>query len=233
MTEKESLLAQNQELFVVEKLLSEKAITLSELEMILPAFFHVNSMEDSSLIYCSKKGCDFLGLDREEIMPYSAEQLASIVTTDTLNHITPRFVEFYEEQDFYKVFSAFQQIKRKGKEGYEWIYTTTKIYKRLEAPISLSIPIAQMGQINQQLTGLLEDNLFIKKNYQRFASLTKQERAILKLVVSGEKRQTIADKLFISVHTYDTHRKNIRQKLETKSISELIRYAQAFGILEE
>ena len=90
-----------------------------------------------------------------------------------------------------------------------------------------------MGQLSQQLTGLLDDNLFIKKNYQKFASLTKQEREILKLIVSGHKRKDIADQLFISVHTYDTHRKHIRQKLAVKSLSELIRYAHAFGLLEE
>jgi len=233
MTETESLLAQKQELFILEKMLTNKQLTLSEIELVLPALFHVNSMKDSSLVYLSEKGANFLGYEKEEIMPFSAEQLATIVTEDTLTHITPRFVEFYQEEDHYKVLSAFQQINQKGKEGYEWVYTTTKIYKGLNAPISLSIPVKQMGQLSQQLTGLLEDNLFIKKHYQKFASLTKQEREILKLVVMGVRRQHISDQLHISIHTYDTHRKNIRRKLETKSLGELIRYAQAFGLFEE
>ena len=90
-----------------------------------------------------------------------------------------------------------------------------------------------MGQLSQQMSGLLEDNLFLKKNYQKFASLTRQEREILKLIAYGEKRQAIAEQLFISVHTYDTHRKHIRQKLSAKSVSELIRYAKVFGLFEE
>ena len=233
MTEKEALLAQQKELFVLEKMLTDEKLTLSEMEMILPAFFHVNSMEDSTLTYCSKAACDFLAIEQEEIMPFSAEQLASIVSPATLKHITPRFVDFYRQEDFFKVHADFQQIRRRGKEGFEWVYTTTKIYQGYAAPISLSIPVSQMGQLSQQLTGLLDDNLFIKKNYQKFASLTKQEREILKLIVSGHKRKDIADQLFISVHTYDTHRKHIRQKLAVKSLSELIRYAHAFGLLEE
>ena len=233
MTEKESLLAQQQELFIVEKLLSEQALTLNELELILPVPFHVNSMEDTSLIYASKSCCDHFGFDKEELIPFSAEQLASLITPDTLEHVTPRFISFYSERDSHKVYSDFQQIVRRGKAEPEWVFTATKIYNALEAPICLSIPVSQMGNLNKQLSGLLDDNLFIKKNYLKFASLTKQEREILKLIVSGHKRQDIADQLFISVHTYDTHRKNIRKKLETKSLSELIRYANAFGVFEE
>ena len=114
MTENESLLAQQKELYVLEKMLSEKQLTLEEMESILPAFFHVNSLEDSSLIYCTKEGCEYLGIEHEELMPYSAEQLASINTPYTMEHIVPRFVEFYQEKDYYKVISAFQQIRRRG-----------------------------------------------------------------------------------------------------------------------
>lgn len=232
MTESESLVAQSRQLYTIEKLLHQQKISLSDLEAILPALFHINSSADSSLIYVSQAGCDFLQLEREEIMPYSAEQLASLVSEDTLQNITPKFVEFYQEEDQYKVFSSFQQVKQQNKEGYVWVYTTTKIYQSLAAPISLSIPVPQMGQISEKMVGLLEDNLFMRKNYQRFAALTKREREIVSLVVQGVKRRDIAEQLFISLHTYDTHRKNIRKKLELKSSSDLTRYALAFGLVE-
>ncbi len=233
MTEKESLLAQQQELFLLEQMLSDKKLSLSELEMILPALFHVNNLDDSTLVYCSQKACDYVGIEVEELMPYSAEQLATICSDYTMAHVIPTFVKFYQQEDYYKVFGNFQQLMIRGKDDYEWVYTTTKIYHDLNAAMSLTIPIKQMGSLSAQLTGLLEDNLFIKKNYQRFASLTKQECVILKMIVSGQQRRHIAERLSISLHTYDTHRKNIRQKLDTKSLSELIRYAQAFGLGEE
>lgn len=230
MTEREALQTQSQELFLLEKLLTEEKLSLSEMEYILPAYFHVNSSEDSSLVYCSQKACDFLQIEKEELMPYSAEQLASFVTEDTLKHITPRFVDFYKEEDLYKVFASFQQIQKKDEQEYSWVYTTTKIYKKLGMPISLTIPVAQMGQLAKQISGLLDDNLFIKKNFQRFADLSKREREIIQLVAKGVKRSDIADMLCISVHTYDTHKKNIRKKLAITSNRELLKYAYAFGL---
>ncbi|MEO1451021.1 MAG: helix-turn-helix transcriptional regulator, partial [Bacteroidota bacterium] len=130
-----------------------------------------------------------------------------------------------------KVIADFQQVRQRGKEGYIWVYTTTKIYRKIQSPISISIPVPNMGLIGERLTGLLEENMFMRQRYQHFASLTKREREVLKLVAVGVKRRHIAEQLHISLHTYDTHRRNIRRKLEIKSFADLMRYAHAFGLV--
>lgn len=232
MTEKEILHAQERQIFTIEKLLNQEDVSLSDLEEILPALFHINSSKDSTLVYCSQAGYDFLQFEKEELLPYSAEQLAEIISPDTQKHVLPKFVEFYKEENYFKVMASFQQVKQRYKEGYTWVYTTTKIYKKLQAPISISIPLPQMGTIAQQLEGILEDNVFMRKHYQRFASLTKREMEILSMIVKGEKRQHIAETLHISLHTYDTHRKNIRKKLEVRSFADLLKYARSFGLMD-
>lgn len=55
--------------------------------------------------------------------------------------------------------------------------------------------------------------------------LSPQEKEIIKLIVSGGTSKTIAEKLFISKSTVDTHRRNIYRKLEITGISSLIRFA--------
>lgn len=55
--------------------------------------------------------------------------------------------------------------------------------------------------------------------------LTQRELEIVKLMVEGLSAQQIADKLFLSVHTIYTHRKNIMRKLEVTSAAEVILYA--------
>lgn len=55
--------------------------------------------------------------------------------------------------------------------------------------------------------------------------LSEREKTILKQVVSGSTAQDIADKLFLSVHTVNTHRKNITNKLGIKTVSGLTVYA--------
>lgn len=62
--------------------------------------------------------------------------------------------------------------------------------------------------------------------------LTKRESEILRLITSDQiSNREIADKLFISVRTVETHRKNIMQKLHTKSVISLVHYAAQNGII--
>ncbi|MEJ2594882.1 MAG: LuxR C-terminal-related transcriptional regulator [bacterium] len=55
--------------------------------------------------------------------------------------------------------------------------------------------------------------------------LSSREQMIVREVVSGLTNQEIADKLFLSVHTVNTHRKNITNKLGIKTVSGLTVYA--------
>lgn len=61
--------------------------------------------------------------------------------------------------------------------------------------------------------------------------LTQRENEILKLIVEGNSTQKIADILFLSYHTINSHRKSICKKLKVKSPTELIIYALDSGIL--
>jgi PAS domain S-box-containing protein len=61
--------------------------------------------------------------------------------------------------------------------------------------------------------------------------LTNRELEIIKLITEDLSNREIADKLFISVRTVETHRKNIMQKLHTKSVIALVHYAAQNGII--
>ena len=61
--------------------------------------------------------------------------------------------------------------------------------------------------------------------------LTKREREILALVAQGLTNQQIADHLFISPRTVDTHRTNIMQKLNIHDVVKLTHYAIEHGIV--
>jgi two-component system response regulator NreC len=56
-------------------------------------------------------------------------------------------------------------------------------------------------------------------------TLSKREKEILKLIGEGKTSLEIADVLFISKNTVDTHRKNILHKLGIHGKSELLRFA--------
>jgi two-component system, NarL family, response regulator NreC len=63
--------------------------------------------------------------------------------------------------------------------------------------------------------------------------LSDREREVLRLLALGHTNQEIAQMLFISVRTAETHRAHIMQKLRLTSRAELVRYALAHGLLEE
>ncbi|HLF19208.1 MAG TPA: response regulator transcription factor [Bacteroidota bacterium] len=55
--------------------------------------------------------------------------------------------------------------------------------------------------------------------------LTTREKEVLSLIAEGLNNQQIADKLFISPRTVDTHRTNIMQKLDIHDAGNLVRFA--------
>lgn len=63
-------------------------------------------------------------------------------------------------------------------------------------------------------------------------SLTTREKEILELVAQGLTNQQIAQKLFISSRTIDTHRTNIMHKLGVHDVAHLVRYALEHGLVD-
>ncbi len=61
--------------------------------------------------------------------------------------------------------------------------------------------------------------------------LSKREVQIVKYISQGMTNGEIADKIFLSVHTVSTHRKNILKKLGLKKSAELVAYAIKTGLI--
>jgi DNA-binding NarL/FixJ family response regulator len=61
--------------------------------------------------------------------------------------------------------------------------------------------------------------------------LSIREKEILQLLASGKTNKEIAELLFISVATVETHRNNIFQKLHLHNLAELILYAVRKGLI--
>jgi two-component system response regulator NreC len=62
--------------------------------------------------------------------------------------------------------------------------------------------------------------------------LSEREREVLRMLALGHTNQEIAQMLYISVRTAESHRSHIMQKLRLSTRAELVRYALAHGLLE-
>ena len=65
----------------------------------------------------------------------------------------------------------------------------------------------------------------------RFELLTGREREILQLIGEGNSNKEIAARLFLSVLTVETHRKNILEKLRLHGTADVILYAVRKGLV--
>ncbi|SDW40582.1 response regulator transcription factor [Litoreibacter albidus] len=63
-------------------------------------------------------------------------------------------------------------------------------------------------------------------------SLTAREQTILLQLAQGKSNKEVAAELDISVHTVETHRKNVKRKLGISSTAGLTRYAMEHGVLQ-
>ena len=61
--------------------------------------------------------------------------------------------------------------------------------------------------------------------------LTRRETEVLQMIANGFTNQEIADKLFVSPLTVDSHRKNLLMKLSAKNTAELIKIAFCKGLI--
>jgi two-component system, NarL family, response regulator NreC len=64
-----------------------------------------------------------------------------------------------------------------------------------------------------------------------FATLTEREREVLQLLAEGYPTKEVASKLSLGVPTVHTHRQHLMQKLNARSIADLVRYAIREGIV--
>jgi len=62
-------------------------------------------------------------------------------------------------------------------------------------------------------------------------NLTARETEVLQLIAEGRKNREIAELLFISIKTVETHRAHIMDKLDIHSTAELTQYAISKGII--
>ena len=71
----------------------------------------------------------------------------------------------------------------------------------------------------------------LQKNEATNIVLTRREKEVLELIAEGMTNNVIAQKLFISPTTVDTHRKNLLAKLEAKNTASLIRMATQLQLI--
>jgi DNA-binding NarL/FixJ family response regulator len=115
-----------------------------------------------------------------------------------------------------------QQIKQTIQAGVHGILS--KNIRKDELRKAINAVCEGLSYYSQDIMQILAQNPF-KENATKIEVLSPRELEILKLIAQSLTGIEIANKLFISTNTVESHRKNIFRKLEVNSSLALIKYA--------
>ena len=88
------------------------------------------------------------------------------------------------------------------------------------------------SQVSSKLIEHITNPEKTKKQNLGGIPITDREIEVLKLIVEEYSNSEIAEKLFISVRTVDTHRRNLLEKLGVKNTAGLVKYAIQKGLFD-
>lgn len=181
------------------------------------------------------------GINPDVIQPPAITDAGN--TEDDLLHYIPvadrdsfldRIREKVQNVDVSEHFSMFQQISTNIDHELKWHLFSFKVLGKEpgsdETMLSATVtPISAEDKIMKKVLGILEENKLIKKHFSSYLTLTGRERQVLNLLAEGKSSKSIAENLYISLHTAETHCKKIKAKLGARTRMELMQIASLFA----
>jgi len=214
----------------------EKITKLQLFEEEVPAIFIIHDVIHSSVVYMSKRGLDELGVTLDDIRLHHIDYHAKFFNPVDAETYVPKIIGLIERNKTDEIISYFQQVRKSPNLPWNWYMSSTKVFLRDKAGkprliITLAMPVETIHPITTKVEKLLEENAFLKKNYHLFITLTKREKQILALMAKGANSNEMAAQLNMSEATANTHRRNIRRKLNIQTNYDILRFAQAFDLI--
>ncbi len=97
--------------------------------------------------------------------------------------------------------------------------------------LDISPDQTENSPFRSRLVNILTGDVYLFPPVDKKAMLTAREKEILQLISKGLLSKEIADKLYISVNTVNTHRQRILEKLDAENAIEAIKYASKLGLI--
>lgn len=91
--------------------------------------------------------------------------------------------------------------------------------------------VSGADSINANVADYVEDVLLRRSRQIADIGLSQREIQIIRLSAEGLTAAQIAEKVFLSVNTVNTHRQRIYRKMDVRNVSEMLRKASELGIL--
>jgi DNA-binding CsgD family transcriptional regulator len=220
----------------IEERIAKKIREIELLAEEVPGVIIIHNIRDLSVVYMSPRGQRILGVNNEELVRMGPEYYSRFFNPDEAQEHVPTMISLLQKNNNDESIALFQQVKSETSHEWTWYSTSVKIFMRDDdgnplLTIAIAIPIDPKHHITNKVSRLLDDNNFLRKNYEKFSLLTARERQVLGCMAFGKTSNEIGNELHISVATAETHRKNIKRKLKITSNFDVSLYARAFDII--
>ena len=201
-----------------------------------PGIVIVHHVPSQSVAYMSRWGLELLGVSADELLGMGADYHQRFFNPEDAAEYAPKIWALVEQNDFGQVTSFFQQVRTRDSPDWSLYLSAVRLILRDDHGrplllLSYSCAIDPSSHVPLKVQRLVDENNFLLQHAATFASLTGREREVLRLLALGHSAPEIAETLFISVQTAETHRRNIRRKLGAESVFELSEYARAFDLI--
>lgn len=191
---------------------------------------------DFRSVFMTSNGLQQLGISLNELMQIGPKYHERFFNNEDMEGFMVKLNKLLENRDPEETFTFFQQVKFKDRDEWVWHISSIRIFH--QAPdgrpthlVTVAFPVDQMKHIPNKAERLLAENQFFRENLQKFISLGSRAKEVLRLVALGKSSAEISEELHITVDTVNTHRKNIKKKLEINTTYEFTEYAHAFDLI--
>jgi len=216
--------------------IQRKIAAVHEMADDLPGILIIYNIRSNCVEYMSPRGLEELGITLGELKEMGGRYHERFFNPEDSKEYVPRIMELLSASNQKESVTFFQQVRRNEYAEWGWYASNVKLFMRDEngepvLTVTYTIRIDPDSHINLKVQRLLDENNFHRAKHSNYSKLSDRECFILKLLALGKSSPEIARDLFISVSTVDTHRRNIRQKLNAYTSYELSQYARAFNLI--
>ncbi|WP_207425072.1 response regulator transcription factor [Pedobacter sp. SYSU D00535] len=224
-------------IYAVGQQLNRKDLLIEEIGDYIPGSVMIQDLNTMTNNYMNKQGCEILRHSKEELLELGPRYFEKFFPAEEIAFLAPILTKFIADRDYNKVYSFFQRVRPNESAEYRWYLTTSRLCpakdpNSLPTLMHIAVEVNGLNVAGRAMNGICSDHSYVLQHYRKFNLLSKREKEIISYIAMGMSSYEISDRLFISIHTVNNHRKNILNKLGMVSLAQLVRFAVAFGLLE-
>jgi len=197
----------------------------------LDAIVLVMDINQLCVRWANEKFSDYLGYDAPDGDPLNEQRFLSLYHPDDRDYLIN--LREYLSQNPDGIYTSFYRF-RHADGRFLWLFTSNRVFRmdpeeEIFEVLAISVDFTSQLSYQKNIKQFFQDKLK-GINYKDIQKITPREQQVLQLFANGCNTKEIAQRLKISFHTVNNHRKNMLKKLQLKNLPSLVNFAVENGL---